>query len=114
MNTRSVGNRGEDIAVKYLKKNGYKILQRNYVAPHGEIDIIAKDGVYTVFLEVKRRTSFSFGLPREAVTPEKQQTIAMCAKLYLAQKKMYGTPVRFDVVEVYDENVHVIKDAFRM
>lgn len=114
MNTRSVGSIGENIAVKYLEKRGYVILQRNFVARHGEIDIIAKDGEYIVFVEVKRRKTDKFGMPREAVTPYKQQTIAMCAKFWLTKNKLYGAPARFDVVEVQDKEVTLLVDAFRM
>lgn len=114
MNTREVGKTGEDVAAKYMAKQGYIILQRNFVAPHGEVDIIAKEGNVVVFAEVKSRNSNAFGLPREAVTPYKQRTIALCAKYWLAQKKLYGVPVRFDVVEVFGKQVTVWKDAFRM
>ncbi len=116
------------MAARYLKKHGYKILQRNFTAPHGEIDIIAKDGNYFVFVEVKRRLSTYFGLPREAVTAAKQQTIAFCAKFWLTQNKLYGVPTRFDVVEILEDGssrstrktlkkkaeITLIKDAFRM
>lgn len=113
MNTKEIGSVGEKLAVKFLSKNGYKILDRNYVAPHGEVDIIAQEGGYIVFVEVKRRNTDKFGLPREAVTAEKQKTIALCAKYWLASHKLYGYPVRFDVVEVVDKEVTLLKDAFR-
>lgn len=114
MNTRSVGNVGENIAANYLAKQGYVILERNFTTRHGEIDIIAKHGAYFVFVEVKRRKTDKFGMPREAVTGYKQQTIASCAKYWLAKNSLYGAPVRFDVVEVMDKEVTLITDAFRM
>jgi len=114
MNTHLFGVSGEEMAAKYLKKNKYKILERNFRAARGEIDIIAKDGEYVVFIEVKRRMSDKFGLPREAVTDMKQKTIINCASYWLAKNNMTGCSVRFDVVEVYGENVHIIKDAFRV
>ncbi len=114
MSTKEIGALGERLAVKHLTKSGYKILDRNFVAPHGEIDIIAKDGNYIVFVEVKRRKSDKFGLPREAVTLEKQRTIVLCAKFWLSSHKLYGYPVRFDVVEVMDREVTLLKDAFRV
>ncbi len=61
MNKRQQGGIGEDIAAKYLQKQGYKILQRNYFCHFGEIDIVAQDGAYIVFVEVKARTSYAFG-----------------------------------------------------
>ena len=109
MNTRKIGTAGETLAEKYLKKQGYKILQKNFVAPHGEIDIVAKDGDYIVFVEVKRRKSTAF----EAVDARKQRTIVQCAKFYLAKNNLYGVKVRFDVVGILQEDVSLIKDAFR-
>lgn len=114
MNTHQVGVKGEDIAVKYLQKHGYKILQRNFSVANGEIDVVAKDGKYVVFLEVKRRNNQAFGLPREAVTLQKQKIIISCATQWLSLNKLYGSPVRFDVVEVVGETVTVWKDAFRV
>ena len=114
MNTRSVGNVGENIAANYLAKHGYVILERNFTTHHGEIDIVAKHGEFFVFVEVKRRKADKFGMPREAVTPYKQQAIASCAKFWLVKNKLYGAPVRFDVVEVMDTEVTLIVDAFRI
>lgn len=113
MNKRQQGGIGEDIAAKYLQKQGYKILQRNYFCHFGEIDIVAQDGAYIVFVEVKARTSYAFGAPREAVDWRKQQTIVQCAKLWLTANGKYGAPVRFDVVEVMPEQVTLFRDAFR-
>lgn len=113
MNKRQVGLTGEQMAAKYLQKQGYKILQRNFVAPHGEIDIVAQDGNFVVFVEVKRRKTQEFGLPREAVTLHKQQTIVQCAKVWLAKNKLYGTSVRFDVVDILNDEITLLKDAFR-
>lgn len=113
-NTRQKGATGEQMAADFLKKQGYRILQRNYVAPHGEIDIVAEQGGYIVFVEVKRRKSTKFGLPQEAVTPQKQKIIALCAKMWLTQHKKVGAPVRFDVVGILEDNVTLLQDAFRM
>ena len=113
MNTRRTGNIGEDIAVLYLQKHGYVILERNFRVKRGEVDVIAKQGDYYVFVEVKRRSSDKFGLPREAVDYRKQRTIVQCAKIWLLKKRLYGAPVRFDVVEILGDDVSVIVDAFR-
>ena len=74
MNKRIVGLKGEDIAAKYLEKHKYKVIERNFACRFGEIDIIAQDGKFIVFIEVKRRKSLKFGRPCEAVDLKKQQT----------------------------------------
>ena len=112
MNTRTKGNLGEDLAVKYLKKHGYKIVERNYTCQFGELDIIAKHNGFYVFLEVKSRSSVNFGLPRYAVNIRKQQTIITCAKWWLARNNLMGSAVRFDVVEIVADEVNVIQNAF--
>lgn len=113
MNTHVAGIKGEDLAVSYLKKHKIQVLQRNFSCLFGEIDIVAKDGKFIVFAEVKMRSSDEFGLPREAVNPQKQRTIVVCSKLWLSQNKLMGKPVRYDVIEVYNEQVVLLKDAFR-
>lgn len=112
MNTRTKGNIGEELAVKHLKKNGYKIIERNFTCHFGEIDIVAKHQNYYIFIEVKSRKSADFGLPRYAVNVRKQQTIIACAKWWLATHELMGSAVRFDVVEVVDGSINVIKNAF--
>lgn len=96
---RLLGNRGEDLATKYLKEKGFKILTRNFKTPLGEIDIIAEDSETLVFIEVKTRTDDSFGLPFEAVDGRKRERMRRIALLYL---KNLGKerPVRFDVISV--------------
>lgn len=80
-----LGRLGENIACRYLKKNHYQILARNYRAAAGEIDVVArKDGVFH-FIEVKARTNESFGWPEEAVNDEKFEKIAAVAEQYLAE-----------------------------
>ena len=98
------GNFGEGEAAKLLKKKGYKILARNHVEGDGEIDIIAADLEFTVFVEVKTR---KYGVdnpvePRAAasVTPKKQRRIIKAAKTYLAYNPT-DKKARFDVIEVY-------------
>ena len=101
---RLTGNFGEDAAANLLKKKGYKILAKNHVEGDGEIDIIAADSEFTVFVEVKTR---KYGVdnpvePRAAssVTPEKQRRIIKVAKTYLAYNPT-DKKIRFDVIEVY-------------
>lgn len=81
-NQRSVGARYEQVAGKYLEQQGYQILQYNYHCRQGEIDIIARDGEYLVFCEVKYRTDRRKGMPSEAVHIRKQQVISRCALYY--------------------------------
>ena len=104
-------NDGERFAAKYLKKQGYSIVEQNYKAKMGEIDIIAMDEDILVFAEVKQRASDDFGAPREAVTKEKQRKIKNTAQLYLLKTKHPGN-VRFDVVEVLGKEITHIKNAF--
>ena len=102
MNKRSIGNIGEDIAVKWLVKNkNYNILDRNYSTGYGEIDIIAEDGKALVFIEVKFRNGTDFGYPYEAVNKNKQCRICKAALQYVQKK--YNTAdinIRFDVVDL--------------
>ncbi len=113
-----VGRIGEEIAVLYLKKQGYRILERNYRSRLGEIDIIAKDKDVLCFIEVKTRRSDKFGLPFEAISFLKQQRMIRTAKDYIHHKKIKDTQIRFDVVSVEAEQwlkyVNVIKNAFEV
>jgi putative endonuclease len=112
------GKKSEDMAAKYLKKNGYKILQQNYRTKLGEIDIIAKDRDTIVFVEVKSRRSLQFGNPKWAVTPKKQRKISMVALYYLKSTKLSHVRARFDVVCIHrmnDKNeIEIIKNAFEL
>lgn len=96
---KNIGNFGESAAERYLRKNGYTILERNYLIRGGEIDIIAKKDTYTVFVEVKTRRNEHFGTPSEAVTYNKKMRMIKAASVYLVYKG--ETDVRFDVIEVY-------------
>ena len=112
MNNRTLGSAGEDAACRALKKAGLKILERNWRAPTGEIDIIAREKKTYVFIEVKTRSGTGFGRPSEAVTRAKQQHILRTAMVYLKQNSAVGAPVRFDVVEVLPEGVNHMRGAF--
>ena len=113
-----LGKVAEKCAVKYLKKNKYKILEQNYATHFGEIDIIAKDNDCYVFIEVKTRTSDKFGEPMEAVTDFKQRHIIRSAQSYLMTNKIDENQIkiRFDVIEVKSENgkneINHLKNAF--
>lgn len=97
---RVKGKIGEDVAVNYLKQNGYEILEQNYFYNHGEIDIVAKDGNVLVFVEVKSRRSTRFGEPEESVTPKKQELLRRTAEGYVSEKNIGEMDCRFDVVSV--------------
>lgn len=117
-NKRAFGSTGETIAVSFLQKNGYKFITKNYrVGRLGEIDIIARDGEYLCFIEVKTRKNDLYGIPSEAVTKKKQRGIIKLASLYMAQKGCHNDNARFDVVEIYyheskDYKINLIKNAF--
>lgn len=95
-----VGAWGERKAARYLRKKGYKIVEMNHSCRFGEIDIIAKDDAYLLFVEVKLRKDESHGEAREFVTPQKQGRLLRTAELYLSQNSTELQP-RFDVVEIY-------------
>lgn len=99
---QNIGKYGEDLAIDFLKKNGYKIIERNFRIRGGEIDVIALDGSCTVYVEVKTRTSHQFGLPEEAVTPWKIKFLVKAAKFYRNNRKNLNLPdlERIDVVAV--------------
>lgn len=113
MNTRFLGNIGEEKAAMYLKKQHYKIVETNYNCRFGEIDIIARKDDVLAFVEVKSRADNAFGSPAEAVTPRKQQKIIITAKNYIAEHAVTDMCLRFDVIEVLDKKVNHIIDAFR-
>lgn len=108
----NLGRKGEDISVKFLKKQGYKIMERNYRCSLGEIDIVAKDKNILCFVEVKTRKTKEYGLPEEAIDGHKQKNLAKVALVYLKEKKIYKQDLRFDVVSVYSNHIELIKDAF--
>ena len=100
VNLREQGNKGEDLAVEYLMKKGYRILQRNYRFERGEIDIIAEDLDALVFIEVKSRSSHSFGEPHEAVTVHKREQIRKIAAGYLFTESIDERECRFDIIAI--------------
>lgn len=115
---KETGDKGEEYAVKYLKKNKYKILERNYRKRYGEIDIIAENDGYIAFVEVKTRHQNSMTLPVEAVDRKKQQRLIKTAYTFLSER-VSDKMCRFDVCEVYvDSNtlklikINYIENAF--
>src|SRR5262245_34094018 len=100
MQRQGLGIRGENLAVDELERRGYAILARRYRTRHGEIDIVARDGETTVFVEVKARATAEFGTAAEAVTRPKQRRLASMAADYLARRRLSNVPCRFDVVAI--------------
>ncbi|RJQ84937.1 MAG: YraN family protein [Desulfobacteraceae bacterium] len=112
------GQSGEDLAVRFLQAQGYKIIDRNYRTPMGEIDIIAEHKGAVVFVEVKARRSKGYGSPKLALTPAKRRKLSMTALAYLKNRGSTQTKARFDVVTVQHEegrpHVEVIANAFEL
>ena len=103
--TTEIGRYGEDIACDYLKSKRYKIIERNFHASHNEIDIIAQNKEYIVFVEVKTRTldpnsPLQYGTPATAVTYSKQKRTLVAAQTYLHEHRIDKMP-RLDVIEIY-------------
>ena len=113
INKRETGTAYEKCAGTYLEKQGYQIIEYNFRCRQGEIDIIARDGEYLVFVEVKYRTDSRTGNPFEAVNRQKQRTISKVASYYcLTHGYRTDTPCRFDVVAILGEQMEVLKNAF--
>ncbi len=114
----SLGKKGEELAVIQLKALKYKVLQRNFKCPLGEIDIIARDKNTLVFVEVKTRATKDFGGPAAAVNERKQRQLSKVALTYLNQKRLTNVPARFDVVAIEfippSPQIEVIRNAFEL
>lgn len=115
-----LGLLGEDLAAKWLRKNGRRVLHRNFRAPHGgEVDVVCRHRDALVFVEVKTRTGDGHGRPADAVTPDKQRLIQRGAGEWL---RLLGNPpvkFRFDIVEVMlidgsKPRLSIIENAFQM
>ena len=111
-NKRQTGTEYERKAGAYLEEKGYEILEYNFRCRTGEIDIIARDGDYLVFCEVKYRSDAKSGHPAEAVDQRKQRTISKCALFYLTRRGLSDAACRFDVVSFEGDRVTIYQDAF--
>ncbi len=115
---KSLGDRGEDAAAKYLKRQGFHILARGVDSRLGELDIIAVDGRTVVFVEVKTRSSGDAGHPAEAIDPRKERRMTQAALGYLKSNRLLDYASRFDVVAItWPDNARTptiehIKNAF--
>ena len=107
-----LGRKGEKQVETYLKKQGCKILKRNYRTPFGEADLVVEDGDEIAFVEVKTRSSDTYGSPAEAVTKDKRARYLQIAKFYWLSVREEPN-ARFDVAEVYaDGTIDYLKNAF--
>ncbi|MFC1826454.1 YraN family protein [Thermodesulfobacteriota bacterium] len=97
---KELGAKGEEIAVRYLKSRGYRIIERNYRIRLGEIDIIAEQGNDLVFIEVKTRSGTHFGSPFDSITIQKQKQLSKVALEYINKQGCNNRPARFDVVGI--------------
>jgi putative endonuclease len=97
---KPLGERGEEVAVRFLKRHGYRILGRRVDTRHGEIDIVAVDGRTIVFVEVKTRQSTDAGHPTDAIGDHKQERLSRAALAYLKAQGLLKYAARFDVVAI--------------
>ena len=116
-NNRKKGSWSENLVDKYLKKQGHKIISKNFRSPLGEIDIIFWDHDEIVFSEIKSRTSLKYGFPVESVTFRKKQHIIRTARYFLHLHHLEDCHIRFDIIEVYlyknqKPIIHPIQNVF--
>ncbi len=114
-NHNELGKIGEEMALKHLRKLGYKILEVNWFYGREEVDIVAMDGPMLVIIEVKTRATNMFGEPEFAVTKRKQKSLIRVADAYIQEKNLY-LETRFDIVSIiitpHKKHLHHIEDAF--
>ncbi len=116
--TRNIGKETEALACTYLQAQGLRLLERNFLVPQGEIDLIMEDRQSLIFIEVRFRRNTHFGSGAETVTPSKQRKLLTAAACYLQRNpRQAERPARFDVVSMLMENSHYsfnwIKNAFQ-
>ena len=111
-NKRKIGADYENMAGEYFQLLVYEIIEYNFYSRTGEIDIVARNEGYLVFVEVKYRDSDRTGHPLEAVSATKQKKLSKCAAYYLKTHNLYNVPVRFDVVGILGDEIQVVQNAF--
>jgi putative endonuclease len=117
--TRQFGIDGETLATEFLRKRGYRILERNYRTRRGEMDIVAEEGEALVFVEVKARRGSQFGGPHGAVGWKKQQQLIRVASHYMAVNRIQDRDCRFDLVLISEspfreKRIDLIRNAFEV
>ncbi len=113
-----LGELGEKLALKRIKRYGYKLVAKNYRCPLGEIDLIAKDGDCLVFIEIKTRKNSSTGNAKEAIDKRKRRQISKVALYYMKANGCCDVKSRFDIIAINilggKEEIELIKDAFEL
>jgi putative endonuclease len=115
---RERGNEAEELACAYLESKDWIILDRNYYFQKAEVDIVATDRYYIIFIEVKMRSDTYFGQPEEHITPAKELNIKKAAEAWMYERKMETAIARFDVISIIQKGneapqITHFKDAFR-
>jgi putative endonuclease len=114
----NLGSYGEELALKKIKKLGYKKIIRNYRCPLGEVDLVARDGDCLVFIEIKTRKGKSVAYAKEAVDARKRRQLSKVALSYMKSNQCNDVKARFDVVAITIDqgqtNIEVIQDAFEL
>jgi putative endonuclease len=110
-----LGKLGEELAVEFLEKNGYTILETNWTFQKAEVDIIAQKGTIIAVIEVKTRSSIDFGLPQDFVKPKKIQLLVKAINEYILSNDL-DVEVRFDIIALHkdgkDFKMEHLEDAF--
>lgn len=117
---KELGSKGEDIAVRFLKKKGYKIIKRNYKCKYGEIDIIAERDNITAFIEVRTMQAEKFGIPQDFITNIKTDHISKSALNYIKEENLFDRSCRFDLMAINlsdtlsEPKIEHIENAFEL
>lgn len=116
MEKKELGKKGEELALQFLKKKGYRILEKNYICRLGEIDLIAQEKDTLAFVEVKTRRSTAFGPPQMAVDQKKQEQLSKAALQFLKERRLEEAKARFDVIAILfgpqGAEIELIRNAF--
>lgn len=116
--SKQIGDHGEEIAAAYLESKDWLIFDRNYAFEKAEVDIVATDRNYIVFVEVKFRSNTRYGHPEDYITPQKEANIKKAAEAWTYERKMETAVVRFDVISIVQKGneapqIRHFEDAFR-
>jgi putative endonuclease len=112
--TIATGADNEDLAETYLRRRGYRIIERNFKTKIGELDIIAREGRVLCFVEVRSRTSSRFGDALESVDHFKRERVSRMAQVYLMWRHPDFELARFDVLGITGDRITLIRDAWRL